>query len=340
MRRIIFTLALLAAFMPAARAKDLTKVTLVQSSQSMNFVPIYIAQTEGYFKEEGLDVTVVLAGGGPKAMTALIGGGGQFSASVLLDGIMAHRRGLTDVKALATLSYFLAPMAVRADVAKQHGITLATPLKQRVEAMKGLKMGITTPGASSDLVLRYLLVSQGLRPDRFLDIVPVGGVSTTMAALEAKSIDGCSCVPPVDVMANLQGLTVSVIDQAKDMPELTGVTYGTLYGLASYNKAHPEVAAAMARAITRATVLIGRNPEAAKQATRPFFKQTDEATWNASWSTYSPNFPKDPEISQHGFEQELAFEKTTLPAKDATSVPYQEVVDTEFLRAARQELLH
>ena len=121
MRRIIFTLALLAAFMPAARAKDLTKVTLVQSSQSMNFVPIYIAQTEGYFKEEGLDVTVVLAGGGPKAMTALIGGGGQFSASVLLDGIMAHRRGLTDVKALATLSYFLAPMAVRADVAKQHG---------------------------------------------------------------------------------------------------------------------------------------------------------------------------------------------------------------------------
>ena len=141
MRRIFIVLAFMAVFVPAAHAKDLTKVTLVQSSQSMNFVPIYIAQTEGYFKEEGLDVTVVLAGGGPKAMTALIGGGGQFSASVLLDGIMAHRRGLTDVKALATLSYFLAPMAVRADVAKQHGITLETPLKQRVEAMKGLKMG-------------------------------------------------------------------------------------------------------------------------------------------------------------------------------------------------------
>jgi NitT/TauT family transport system substrate-binding protein len=340
MRRIVLGLVLLTAFMSGARSKDLTSVTLVQSSQSLNFVPIYIAQTKGYFKDEGLDVNVVLAGGGPKAMTALIGGGGQFSASVLLDGIMAHRRGLTDVKALATLSYFLAPMVVRADVAKQRGISLDKPLKQRVEAMKGLKMGITTPGASSDLVLRYLLVSQGLQPDRFLDIVPVGGVSTMMAAMQAGSIDGCSCVPPVDVMTNLQGLTISVIDQAKDLPQLTDVTYGTLYGLASYEKAHPEVAAAMARAITRATQLIARRPQAVKQATRPFFKQTDEATWNASWSTYLPNFPKDPEISQRGYERELAFEKATLPAKDAAPVPYQDVVDTQFLHAARAGLPH
>ncbi|MGH8328627.1 MAG: ABC transporter substrate-binding protein, partial [Steroidobacteraceae bacterium] len=189
MRRILLALTLLATFVPGAWAKGLTKITLVQSSQSLNFVPIYVAQTEGYFKDEGLDVTVVLAGGGPKAMTALIGGGGQFSASVLLDGIMAHRRGLTNVRALATLSYFLAPMVVRADIAKQRGISLDTPLKQRIAAMKGLKMGITTPGASSDLVLRYLLVSQGLKPDRFLDIVPVGGVSTMMAAMQARSID-------------------------------------------------------------------------------------------------------------------------------------------------------
>src|ERR1700676_2777045 len=81
-------------------AADTTKITIVQSSYSFNFIPLGIARTEGFFADEGLDVDVVLAGGGPKTMTALLGGGGQFSASVLLDGIMAHRKGLDDVRAI------------------------------------------------------------------------------------------------------------------------------------------------------------------------------------------------------------------------------------------------
>ena len=85
----------------SAQAKDLGRITLVQSSLSFNFVPLLVAQTEGYFKDEGVQLEVVLAGGGPKAMTGLVGGGGQFSASVLFDGIMAHRRGLDDVRAMA-----------------------------------------------------------------------------------------------------------------------------------------------------------------------------------------------------------------------------------------------
>ncbi len=139
----------------AARAKDLTPVTLVQSSLSFNFVPLFVAQTAGYFRQEGIDLNVVLAGGGPKAMTGLVGGGGQFSASVLFDGIMAHRRGLDDVRALATLSLFQGPLVVLTDVAKQRGLSLEQPLKQRLQAMKGLRLGITTPGATSDLFMRY-----------------------------------------------------------------------------------------------------------------------------------------------------------------------------------------
>ena len=131
----------------SGQAKELTHVTLVQSSLSFNFVPLMVAQTAGYFQDEGIALDVVLAGGGPKAMTGLVGGGGQFSASVLFDGIMAHRRGLDDVRALATLSLFQGPLAVNADIAKQRGLTLDKPLKDRLQAMKGLRIGITTPGA-------------------------------------------------------------------------------------------------------------------------------------------------------------------------------------------------
>jgi NitT/TauT family transport system substrate-binding protein len=319
-----------------ARAAAAMPVTIVQSSVSFNFVPIYIAQTAGYFKQEGIDLSVVLAGGGPKAMTGLIGGGGQFSASVLFDGMMAHRRGLTDVRALASLSLFQNPMAILTTVAKERGITRDIPLKQRLEAMKGLRIGMTTPGATSDMYMRYLFRANGLNPDRDLQIIPLGGVTAQIAALQAGRVDGCSCLPPVDVIANRQGLTVEVLDRLKDIPLLSGVTYGTLYGLASYNKAHPEVTDAMARALARATLLIAHDPDAAKQATRPFLKELDQATYDAAWATYFPEMPRTLDITTDSFDKELEFEKAVLPARDNTPLKYDDVVDASFVRRAMQ----
>lgn len=335
MRRLI--LAMLLIGVTAARAADLTHIALVQSSLSFNFVPLYIAQTQGYFTQEGLAVEVVLAGGGPKAMTALVGGGGQFSASVLLDGIMAHRRGLDDVRAIATLSYFLKPMVIRTDVAKAHGISRDIPLKARLQAMKGLRVAITTPGASSDLLLRYLFLTNGMQPDRDLQIVPLGGVATELAGLQAGQVDACSCLPGVDIITNRDGLTIDLLNP-DDMQALDGVTYGTLYSLASYAKAHPDVMRGMARAIARAELLIAHDSDAARKASRPFFKEMDDATFNASWSTYAPYFPTDPDINRAGFAKELALEKSVLPPSASTDVSYDAVVDTSAVRAAMKAL--
>jgi NitT/TauT family transport system substrate-binding protein len=321
-----------------ARAADLTPVTIVQSTISFNFVPIYIAQTAGYFKQEGIDLSVVLAGGGPKAMTGLIGGGGQFSASVFFDGMMAHRRGLTDVRALATLSLFQNPMALLNTVAKERGITQDVPLKQRLEAMKGLRIGVTTPGATSDMFMRYIFRANGLNPDRDLQIIPLGGVSGQIAALQAGRVDGCSCLPPVDVIAGAQGLTMEVLDRLKDFPQLAGVTYGTLYGLDSNNKAHPEVTNAVLRALARATLLITHDPDAAKQATRPFLKELDQPTYDVAWKTYFPEMPTTLDINKDSFDKEMEFEKAVLPPKDDGAVKYEDVVDTSFAKRAMQSV--
>lgn len=333
--RMVLALFLVCA--ATARAAAATHVTLVQSSLSFNFVPLYIAQTAGYFAQEGLEVDVVLAGGGPKAMTALVGGGGQFSASVLLDGIMAHRRGLDDVRAIATLSYFLKPMVIRADIARQRGISRDMPLQHRLEAMKGLRVAITTPGASSDMLLRYLFLTNGMQPDRDLQIVPLGGVATQIAGLQAGQVDACSCLPGVDIVTNREGLTIDLLNPG-DMQALDGVTYGTLYGLASYMQAHPDVIRGMARAIARADLLIAHDPAAAAHASRPFFKAMDDATFNASWATYAPYFPTDPDISRAGFAKELALEKAVLPPSASAAVPYDDVVDTSAAGAAMREL--
>jgi NitT/TauT family transport system substrate-binding protein len=341
-RRALLASAAVAPVIGARRSRAQTRhpVTIVQSSVSFNFVPLYVAQTAGYFKQEGLDITVVLAGGGPKAMTGLIGGGGQFSASVFFDGMMAHRRGLTDVRAMASLSLFQNPMAVLTTVAKERGITPDKPLKQRLEAMKGLRIGMTTPGATSDMFMRYLLKANGLNPDHDLQIIPLGGVSAQLAALQAGRVDGCSCLPPVDVIADAQGLTVEVLDRLKDLPQLSGVTYGVLYGLDSYNKANPEIANAMGRAIARATLLIAHDGDAAKQATRPFLKELDQKTYDQAWKTYYPVMPTTPAISRDSFDKELAFEKSVLPAQDDKPLHYKDIVDDSYAVRGMKEVSH
>jgi NitT/TauT family transport system substrate-binding protein len=340
MRRIAgLTIALMLAWLIGVpvQAKELVHITLVQSSLSFNFVPLH--RPQAILKTKALH-DVVLAGGGPKAMTGLVGGGGQFSASVLFDGIMAHRRGLDDVRAIATLSLFQGPMVVNVDVANERGLALDKPLPDRLHAMKGLRIGITTPGATSDLFMRFLFRNVGMDPDHDLEIVPLGGVSNQVAAIRGGRVDGCSCLPPVDVLTNREGLTVDVIDRLKDIPQLAGVSYGTLYGLASYNEAHPEIANAMARAVTRATLLIAHNPAAAKKATRPFFKQMDDATYDAAWQIYLPAFPTSPDITEASFNRELQFEKSVLPSNNAAMVPYTDAVDASFVRKAMQELAH
>ena len=335
MRLIYLIVAFLAAAFPV-RAAELTTITLVQSSLSFNFVPLYIAQSKGYFAQEGLKVDVVLAGGGPKAMTALLGGGGQFSASVLLDGMMAHRKGLDVVRAFATLSYFYNPMVVRADVAKARGLDLSKPLAERVPLMKGLRLGITTPGASSDLTLRFLALSNGLSPDRDFQIVPLGGMSSQIAAMQAGQVDGCACLPGVDIITKHEGLTVDLVKPG-EMTELDGVTFGTLYTTGTYIKAHPEVARAMARALVRAMILIADDPNAAKAASRPFFKEADDATFDASWAVYSVYLPKIPLISREDFERELAFEKSVLPPSAYKPVDYDTATDMSFAIAAMRD---
>ena len=54
--------------------EKLTKVTLNEVAHSIFYAPQYVAIEEGYFAEEGLDLTLVTGFGADKVLTALISG--------------------------------------------------------------------------------------------------------------------------------------------------------------------------------------------------------------------------------------------------------------------------
>jgi NitT/TauT family transport system substrate-binding protein len=61
-----------------ASAAD-TEVRINQAFQSLLYLPLYVAQEKGFFKEQGLSVKISTGGGGSQSWAAVIGGSADFS---------------------------------------------------------------------------------------------------------------------------------------------------------------------------------------------------------------------------------------------------------------------
>ena len=84
MKKIIFSIIgilviLLIILIPNLENKksDLTKVKVAEVAHSVFYAPQYIADSLGYFKDEGLNVEIILAAGADKVTSAVLSGDAQ-----------------------------------------------------------------------------------------------------------------------------------------------------------------------------------------------------------------------------------------------------------------------
>ena len=69
---LLITTLLFSCFGCKKESSSLTKVTLNEVAHSIFYAPMYVAIEEGYFKEEGIDLTLVTGYGADNTMTALL----------------------------------------------------------------------------------------------------------------------------------------------------------------------------------------------------------------------------------------------------------------------------
>ena len=97
---VVLTVTVLPATVFAAKdgesKEELTKVTLNEVAHSIFYAPQYVAIEEGYFAEEGLDLTLVTGFGADKTMTAVISGEADIGFMGAEASIYAYQEGATD----------------------------------------------------------------------------------------------------------------------------------------------------------------------------------------------------------------------------------------------------
>lgn len=186
-------LSLLAA--STVQAADRVKVAAFKGT-FVNF-PIYVANDLRLFEKHGIDVELVY-GTGIQPTNMVVSGATEFGGVGVEHGIILASKG-QNVR-LLVLNQTLPPFTVivRNEVPTPN---VNAPYPKMLTDLKGLKIGISTPAASTDLTIRYLLQQAGLDPQRDVQIIPVGAPSTQVAALRNGLIDATIAFEPIQTEA-------------------------------------------------------------------------------------------------------------------------------------------
>lgn len=329
-----------AATAAPTQAKSLGKVTISQPSNSLGFSPVIIADQKGFFKDNGLQTEVVLGGSGSKAAAAVIGGSAQVGSSSLSDPLGAIEKG-QKILIFATAGAGTTGLIVlRKPVADKLKVDANSPLQQRVQALKGLKLSVSTPGSGTDTVLRYMLTKYGLDPERDVQILTTGSVVNSQAAFAQGAADGTSLSSPNAEEAVIQNGGIALINVATvTEPELSllhQTLSGGLWATSDWLDKHADQATAVTAAIWKALDYIHTNPAEASEAVRlAAWKDLDPKVYQAAWQDQLPIFPKTPAVTTDGLKALIDY--TALTDKAVAKLTPDQIGTQKFVDAAQQQ---
>lgn len=181
-------LALGVATSAQAQAPEKKDLTLGVGGKSLlYYLPLTLTERLGYFKDEGLNVTITDFGGGSKALQSLIGGSADVVTGAYEHTIRMQAKG-QDIVAVLELGRFPGiVLGVRKDKAAS---------VKSFKDLKGMKVGVTAPGSSTNFFVNALIGREGLKPED-IAVIGVGAGLSAVAAMKKGEIDAISNLDPV-----------------------------------------------------------------------------------------------------------------------------------------------
>ncbi|MBI2862071.1 MAG: ABC transporter substrate-binding protein [Chloroflexi bacterium] len=319
--------------------RPLTKVSFSQSTSGFTFIPNYIV-FDRFGKEEGLDIEMVLSGGGSKTRAAVGAGDPPFGTSNSNEVIPAVAKGLPIQLILALFYGSPYQIIVRKDVAGRLGITEKSLLADRLKALNGLTFSATSAGSDTDNRLRQVISKAGYNPDRDTTITYIGDFPQMVAALEAGSIDGFISSPPDSLVQVGKGKAVILANLlGPDFPEFSNIMGSGVIANKGYLEKNPEVATAMVRAFWKAQKLVVDDPATAKNIVyKAAFQETDRALFDQSFDFFKPALAKEPTLRQDALKAVLDGLNAGKAPADQINIAFDAYATNRYVDEAKRQL--
>jgi ABC-type nitrate/sulfonate/bicarbonate transport system substrate-binding protein len=266
-----------AAAQPAAASGAATSTTPLRTVRSgyttiaASSLPWWVALDGDYFREQGLDVTLIHVDAGAPLLAAL--------NSNELDLVNAGGPSLVlgNLQGMET-------MIVGASSAVLDSSVFVRPEIQTVEDLRGKTVGVTNLKAITDTAARLGLERSGLQPDVDVFTRRTGGLAESMAGLETGAIDGASMSVPMVFEARKRGYRELINVTALAIPFVNAAVGATRKTLAE----RPELVGPYLRALAQAASRIKTDREYAMQVVAKYTQVEDPETLGATVDFYRP----------------------------------------------------
>jgi NitT/TauT family transport system substrate-binding protein len=309
-------------------------IKLAVGSSILGYAPVPLASSLGYLKEEGLDVTVEnFQAGGSKALQALIGGSVDVVVGAYDHTIQMQAKGKEIVGILLLNELPGVVLNVRADLAGKVNSS---------KDLKGLRVGVTTPGSSTDMIARYTMQRAGLT-ERDVSFIAVGSGAPGMIALEAKNVDALLSYDPVATQLTKKG-TVKTLFDARTL-EGSKAAFGGAYPFAcvyvtkEFMEKNPETVQRLANAFLRTLRWIDASaPKKIVETLPPTFKLGDVAMNEAIWTSSKEIFSKTGVFSPESVKTPLAVLTAYDPAVKRVKIDLSKTFTNRFAEEAAKRV--
>ena len=302
----------------------LAKVTLNEVAHSIFYAPQYVAIEEGYFKDEGLNLTLVTGFGADKTMTAVISGEADIGFMGAEASIYAYQEGATD------------PVVNFAQLTQRAGNFLVAREEMpdfKWEDLKGRKVLGGRKGGMPEMVFEYILKKNGLDPEKDLSIDQSIDFGATAAAFTGDdSADFTVEFEPSATALEKQGAGYVVASLGVDSGY---VPYTSYSARTSYMEKNPDIMQKFTDALQKGMDFVqSHTPEEIAEIIEPQFPETDLDTITAIVKRYydQDTWKENLVFGQDGFELLQDILEDAGELKERT--PYAELVNTEFAQNA------
>lgn len=319
------------AFAPShAQMLEKTHIAIaVGGKAGFYYLPLTIAEQLGYFKAEGLDVEISDFAGGAKALEALVGGSADVVSGAYEHTIDMQSKG-QHIRAFVLMG--------RAPQISIGVVKSKASLVKSARDLRGMKVGVSAPGSSTNMALDYFIGQAGLKPTD-VSIIGVGTSAGAIAAVRSGQIDAISNVDPVMTMLEQRGEVQIVADARtlKGTEQLFGgpMPAATLYATEDFIRKNPHTVQALANAIVRADRWLAKaGPSDLIKTVPESYLLGDRALYLASFNNVRDAFSSDGMIPPEGTRTALRVLASFNPRVDASRIKLDETFTNEFVEKA------
>ena len=305
------------------KSSGLTPVTLSEVADSIFYAPMYVAIENGYFADEGLDITLVNGSGADNVMTSLISGDADIGfmgpeATVYVYNQGAQNYAVNFAQLTQRAGNFLVGRSAEPDFSWQD--------------LKGKKVLGGRAGGMPEMVFEYILKKNGIDPKNDLTIDQSINFGLTAAAFTSNDADYTVEFEPFATTLETEGNGTVVASLGVDSGY---VPYTAYCAKQSYLNRHPEIIQSFTNAIQKGLAYVNsHSADEIAETIQPQFPETDRSAIARIVERYKAQdtWKNDTIFHRDSFEllENILEEAGELKER----IPYEKLVTTTYSEKA------